>query len=112
MQKVKSLGIASCAKMFGLIYAIMGLLFIPFALLGAAAAAASPQKDAGVGAGVFLILGLGAPFFYGFFGAVMGALSALLYNILAKWIGGIEVELEGVLSDMGNAAAAMPGTPQ
>nr|MBA3273122.1 DUF3566 domain-containing protein [Chthoniobacterales bacterium] len=31
---------------------------------------------------------------YGIMGFVLGALSAALYNVIAKWIGGIEVEVE------------------
>lgn len=35
-----------------------------------------------------------APLFYGAIGFVLGALIAFIYNIIAKWIGGIELELE------------------
>jgi hypothetical protein len=35
-----------------------------------------------------------APVFYGAMGFIMGAISALLYNLFAKWVGGIELEME------------------
>jgi hypothetical protein len=34
------------------------------------------------------------PVFYGAMGFVFGAIGALLYNLLAKWVGGFEFELE------------------
>ena len=42
----------------------------------------------GIGAPIFL------PIFYGIMGFVGGLLSAWLYNIVAKWVGGIEIETE------------------
>jgi hypothetical protein len=32
--------------------------------------------------------------FYGIFGFVFGVISAAIYNLIARWIGGIEVEVE------------------
>jgi hypothetical protein len=34
------------------------------------------------------------PLLYGAMGFVSGAIGALLYNALAKWVGGFELELE------------------
>jgi hypothetical protein len=38
-----------------------------------------------------------APVFYGVIGFVFGAIGAFLYNIMAKWLGGIEVRLESAV---------------
>ena len=35
-----------------------------------------------------------APFLYAAMGFVFGAIGAFIYNLVAKWIGGIEVEVE------------------
>lgn len=35
-----------------------------------------------------------APIFYGVLGFIFGAIGAFLYNLMAKWMGGIEVRLE------------------
>ena len=41
-----------------------------------------------------VIFGIFAPVFYGVLGFIFGALGAFLYNVMAKWIGGIEVQVE------------------
>ena len=96
MTRVKSIGVLSLAKITGLGYFAVGLILVPFFLLfglaGLAAGrqAGGPQLPAAFGF-VFAIL---APFFYGGIGFVSGALGALIYNLLAGWIGGIELEFE------------------
>jgi hypothetical protein len=37
-----------------------------------------------------------APVIYAAMGFIMGALSAFLYNPFAKWVGGIEVQVQAV----------------
>ena len=47
-----------------------------------------------------MMLGLGvgfaifAPIMYGVMGFLVGVIGAFLYNVVAKWVGGIEVEVE------------------
>ncbi len=94
MHVVKSVGVLSFAKIMGLIYGCLGLIFIPFFLLmGLAGSFAGQDKTpfAGIFGVVFAIL---APILYGAMGFVMGAIGALLYNLFAKWVGGFELELE------------------
>ncbi len=38
------------------------------------------------------------PFMYGVMGFVMGAIGASLYNLIARKVGGFELELEGMPS--------------
>jgi len=42
------------------------------------------------GAAAIIIL----PIMYGIFGFIGGAIGAWIYNLVAGWIGGIEIELE------------------
>ena len=44
----------------------------------------------GMGIGFMIFL----PVVYAFFGFIFGALGAWVYNLLAKWIGGFELEFE------------------
>jgi hypothetical protein len=37
-----------------------------------------------------------APIFYGIAGFIFGAIGVFLYNVMAKWLGGIEVRTETV----------------
>ncbi len=74
---------------------IVGALFAIVSLLGAAVGAANSQAyDAfvgllfGVGFVIFMLI------FYGILGFVFGSIGALLYNGIARVIGGIEVEIE------------------
>ena len=81
-------------KMLAILYGIMGLIFIPFFLIMSAVASQLPaQQRVGI-----LALGAGfaifVPLIYAAMGFVFGALGALIYNLVAKWVGGIEVEVE------------------
>ena len=83
----------SAARIMGLLYGCMGLLFAPFFLLfGLLGSLVGSDKTpfAGIFGVVFAIL---MPVIYGVMGFVMGAIGALLYNLLAKWVGGFELEL-------------------
>lgn len=94
---IKQINPVSCGKVIGLIYAVLGflgvllmalwMLFrpgelhllwfeIPFSVLGLA--------------GAFV----GLPLLYGVGGFVMGLIVAVLYNVVAPRVGGIEIELE------------------
>ncbi len=86
-------------KILGVLYACMGLIFLPFfGLIGAVGAfAQSSQQQAGAGAltgGLMLVLGLLMPVMYGVMGFIGGVICAALYNLIARWVGGIEVEVE------------------
>jgi len=94
MRKIKSVGVLSCAKIFGAMYACMGLLVIPIVLLGGLATLFSGQGKQALGGIVFLLIGIAAPLFYGAMGFLFGALTAWLYNIMAGWLGGIQIEIE------------------
>ncbi len=93
--KLKQIEPVSCAKIFGVTYAILGLIigafFTMFALLGAAFSMGRM--------GIFGVLfGVGAiiilPLFYGLVGFLSGLLIALMYNLIASKFGGIELEFE------------------
>jgi hypothetical protein len=93
MRTIKSVGVLSVAKIFGAIYGVMGLIFLPFFLLmSALVPAQNAQNPFGMIAG--LVFGLFAPVFYAVLGFVLGAISAFFYNLLAKWVGGIQVQVE------------------
>lgn len=74
----------------GLLYAILGLILVPFflivALLGGKTGNSLP---AAFGAGFAILL----PVFYGVVGFIGGIIMAALYNLVAKWTGGLEFEV-------------------
>ena len=84
--RVSRVSVLQAAKMFGVLYAIMGLIIIPFFYV---VARAVPSGSSPFG-GVWLLL---LPILYGCLGFVVTAIAAAIYNLVARWIGGIEVEL-------------------
>lgn len=93
MYVVKSVGVLSLAKIMGLIYGCLGLIFAPlfllFGLLGSIAG--QPRSPF---AGVFgIVLAIFMPIMYGLMGFIMGAIGGLLYNLFAKLVGGFELDL-------------------
>jgi hypothetical protein len=83
--------------MLGVTYALLGLIILPFFLLfGAIAGAAAAAHG---GHAVPGMLGMGAaftvmiPVLYGAMGFLGGIIGALIYNLVSRWIGGIEVEV-------------------
>jgi hypothetical protein len=93
-RRVKRIAPLQLGKMLAVLYGIMGLLFVPVFLVMSAVASQMPaQQRVGLMAfgGVFALL---MPVIYAAMGFLFGALGAWIYNLVAKWIGGIEVEVE------------------
>ena len=82
-QRIRRFGIAQTAKVVGVLYTLMGLLFAPFFLLGAMFA----PEEAGIGIGFAIAM----PILYGVGGFVFTAIGCAIYNLVAGWVGGIEI---------------------
>ena len=95
MATVKHVGPGSAFKIGLIVYAILGFIIgIPFALIGmigGGSLAASRMPLLGAGVGIFAILLF--PVCYGLIGGVFAAIGALIYNLAAGWIGGLEVDI-------------------
>jgi hypothetical protein len=95
---IRSFGVASVAKTLGLLYCVAGLLVGGIFSIFALAAAALNVQQASNGMGIFgLVFGVAAvfvlPILYGVMGLFFGALAAFLYNVTARFSGGIAVDL-------------------
>ncbi len=101
--KLTKINVLSAAKMYaamgaavgfavGLVWAFFAIFF--GGMMGAAGG------NAGLGAGLGAIFGIGAviaiPIIYGLAGFVAGALGAFVYNLLARVVGGVELQYEKV----------------
>lgn len=96
--RITHVGPLSVAKIAFVLYGVMGLvfgaIFAVVALFGASLGATTGQESSlmgamfGVGAVIFL------PLFYGGLGALMALVTAWLYNVVAGFVGGIEVRAE------------------
>ncbi|HEX6199700.1 MAG TPA: hypothetical protein VF150_05500 [Thermoanaerobaculia bacterium] len=98
---VKRIGVLSLGKVMGTIYGGMGLLFgliFSFVSLLGAAFGAAFQDGSGLESMFGLVFGVGAvvflPVFYGLMGFLAGLLTAALYNLAARFVGGLVLELE------------------
>ncbi len=102
---LRRIGPLSLAKISGVLYALIGFVvgcFLAlFSLLGGLASqeAGGPFYGLFFGAGALIFM----PIFYGGLGFLGSLVLAALYNLVAGWVGGVELSLEH--------PAAAPGPP-
>jgi len=87
MRQIKSFAVLQTSKVMGVLYFLLGLLFVVFFV-----AIAPAPKGHGHRSLFVIVL---APVFYGVAGFVCTAIICSLYNAIAKRIGGIEFEVSG-----------------
>jgi hypothetical protein len=112
LMTVKRIGVLSLAKMQGVVMAVVGLIIgliygIFFMIFSAVMMSSGAQGSGSAAAGGVvggLAMMLIIPVFYAVLGFAVGALSAFIYNIAARSIGGVELELE-------NTEAAFQSSP-
>lgn len=91
MYRIRRFGVMKTATVVALMYVvIVAILIVPFAVLTVAF-----RGDSGGGAAV-LAFGLFAALIYGVVGWVFTAIACALYNVVAGFVGGIEVQVEMV----------------
>jgi hypothetical protein len=96
--ELKEIGPVSCARVLGIFYGAIGLIAGVivgfFAVVGVALGSGAEHVNPlvgslfGVGAIVFL------PLLYGTLGALGGLIFSAFYNVIARWVGGIQVTLQ------------------
>jgi len=95
MQAIKRVDPISAMKVSAVLYAalgvIIGAILSLISMMGFLAAAGSFEEAFGFlfGAGAIIIL----PIIYGVLGAIVGLIGAALYNLAAKFTGGLGIEL-------------------
>jgi hypothetical protein len=85
-QRIRRFGIGQTAKVVAALYTLMGLVFVPVFLV---ASMFSPDY-AGLGTGFAIAM----PIIYGVMGFIFTAIGCAIYNFVAGFVGGIEVDLE------------------
>lgn len=75
-----------------ILFCVMLIFMIPVGLIFSfiGKSGMMPGNFPGFGGAIFFVL----PFFYGIVGFVMTAISCMIYNLIAGWTGGIELEFE------------------
>lgn len=92
IQRIRRLGVGQMAKVLGTLHFLLGIVAALIFWIGSSMipATANGYETALFGTGFILAM----PFLYAVTGVVFGALIAWLYNLVAGWTGGIELELE------------------
>lgn len=84
--QIRRFGVFQTAMVMGVLYVLIGVIFLPFFYIAASFA----PEETGFGTGFAIAM----PLIYGVAGFIFGALGSALYNLVAGWVGGIEIELE------------------
>jgi hypothetical protein len=133
MFRLRRFGVVRTATVVGVMYALLvAIIVIPILLLvgvagvqtdvgtGGPAVIGEPGSDLGTGtagAGALgiaglLLIGLLAALLYGIVGWVLTAIVCLLYNLVARWTGGIEVQVvQAPPPEVVPAWGPRPGSP-
>jgi hypothetical protein len=92
-------------KVLAFVYALLGVLV---SLLSLAGYFLVPEEmaDEELSAGGALAMAVALPFLYALAGLLIGPIVAWLYNLSARWTGGLELEFAGTDSD---ELTAIPG---
>jgi hypothetical protein len=110
---IRRFGVLSVAKIAGAVYALIGLIaggiMALVALMGGFAGMAAEDPNSAlastfVGVGSVVIF----PIIYGCLGFIGGALSSALYNLIAGFIGGIQLEIESAIPAVSPASYQPP----
>jgi hypothetical protein len=106
-KELKKIGVLSAGKVLGVLYLALGLIVgLPLACISLffssifATAGIQEAEAAGAflvsGVGGLVVYGICVPLFYGVLGFIGGIIAALIYNIVAGFMGGIEFEFSDV----------------
>jgi hypothetical protein len=92
IHRVRRVSVGQLAKMLGVLYLFIGLI------IGVCIWLVSAVIPSAAGTSGFMGMGLAAiiviPIVYALLAVVFGAITAAIYNLVAGWIGGIEIDLE------------------
>jgi hypothetical protein len=94
---LQRIGVLSCGKIMGILYAGMGLIVGAFFAIISLAGIAIPQQNAAGNPMAFMLIGgvaalIFMPIMYGIMGFIGGIIMAALYNLVASLAGGLELE--------------------
>ena len=92
---IRRVGALSFAKVTGLLYALLGFIIgACISLFSFVGSSFGPRGSGAMGAlfGAAAIIAL--PIFYGILGFISSLIGAALYNLVAGWVGGVEIDTQ------------------
>ncbi len=93
-RRLKHVAPLQLGKILGIMYGAIGLLIVPIFIVMALVSSQMPEGQGGPFAAFGIGFAVAAPVIYGVMGFVSGVLGAAFYNLIARWVGGIEVVVE------------------
>ncbi len=98
-KRLKRINPLQLGKVLAITYGGLALLIVPIFLVIATVAGVASKAQGGLGPpAAFVGMGIGfaifAPVFYALMGFLTGVIGAFVYNLVASWVGGIEIEVE------------------
>ena len=101
-KKIISVSVIQAGLMIGGLYALISLLasvvLVILGLIAMAGGGGTSSAAAALGGGIgMIIVAVLLPFVYGAFGFIGGVIIAAVYNLIAKFTGGIEVTVVEVM---------------
>lgn len=113
--QIRRMGVFSCAKIYSITLAAMGLIVgviygLIFMVVGGAMMAGGGRNSGSAGASslvIGLVMMIAIPVFYGIIGFIGGLIGGTVYNVAAGVVGGLELELEN-MDDNGGGYATPP----
>jgi hypothetical protein len=111
MYRITRFNVIKTSNVVAVVYMLIVAIFIvPFLLLGLFfGATGGSQAQQVLGGG--LIFAVVAILGYGLLGWVFTAIACLIYNLAARWVGGIEVQVEAATPPPPPPAWMAPTTP-
>ncbi len=98
--KLKRVAPLQAGKMLAALYGLLSLVMVPIFLCFFAVAGLAARSHGGSSAPLPMMFGMGVgfllflPVLYAVMGFIFGVIGAFVYNLLAGWIGGFEVQFE------------------
>jgi len=99
MKEIKKIGILAAARIGGILGALMGLIYAIVFLLSMSFSSLpiDPTITQITGGRIWVLIFL-LPLTYLIYGFFIGIIISALYNLITRWVGGIEIELNDAKS--------------
>ena len=92
MKKIKKIRVCSFAKFQAILMALVGLIFGILYSFGGAIYDVLTTGSVNLGTALAFLALIGMPIMFATFGFIVGLIEAFLYNLFARWFGGIEID--------------------
>jgi len=94
MATLKKIGVLSSSKLLAFLMAVVGLIAGIIYSFGGAIYDVLTTGSVNLGTALAFLALIGMPIIFAIPGFIVGAIGAFLYNLVAGWVGGIEMDFD------------------